>query len=60
MTTDRSYRRARSVGAALQELEACAGSQFDPEVVRVLTEVIRSGRAGLERPPQLVALPAPA
>jgi HD-GYP domain-containing protein (c-di-GMP phosphodiesterase class II) len=58
MTTDRSYRRARSVAAALDELEACAGSQFDPQVVRVLTDVIRSGRAGLERPPQLVALAA--
>jgi len=60
MTTDRSYRRALSVEAALEELEACAGTQFDPEVVRVLTELVRSGRAGLERPPQLVAVPAPA
>jgi HD-GYP domain-containing protein (c-di-GMP phosphodiesterase class II) len=58
LTTDRSYRRARSVAASLDELEACAGSQFDPEVVRVLTDLIRSGRAGLERPPQLVAVAA--
>ena len=56
MTTDRSYRRARSVAAALEELEACAGSQFDPEVVHVLTKLVRSGRAGMERPAQLVAL----
>jgi HD-GYP domain-containing protein (c-di-GMP phosphodiesterase class II) len=58
MTTDRSYRRARSTAAALEELEACAGGQFDPDVVRVLAELIRSGRAALERPPQLVAVAA--
>jgi HD-GYP domain-containing protein (c-di-GMP phosphodiesterase class II) len=60
MTTDRSYRRARPAAAALEELEACAGSQFDPDVVRVLAGLIRSGRTGLERPPQLVAVTAPA
>jgi HD-GYP domain-containing protein (c-di-GMP phosphodiesterase class II) len=60
MTTDRSYRRAVSTRAALEELEACAGSQFDPDVVRVLTELIRSGSVGLERQPQLVAIPASA
>ena len=60
MTTDRSYRRALSIRAALEELEACAGSQFDPDVVRVLTELIRSGSVGLERQPQLVAIPASA
>jgi HD-GYP domain-containing protein (c-di-GMP phosphodiesterase class II) len=59
MTTDRSYRRARSTAAALQELEACAWSQFDPDVVRVLAELIGSGRVALERPAQLVAVAAP-
>jgi putative nucleotidyltransferase with HDIG domain len=33
ITTDRSYRKARSAGAALEELQRCAGSQFDPRVV---------------------------
>jgi HD-GYP domain-containing protein (c-di-GMP phosphodiesterase class II) len=33
MTTDRSYRPARSHGAACEELRAMAGTQFDPEVV---------------------------
>src|SRR5919201_4495901 len=33
MTTDRSYRRARSREAALEELRACSGTQFDPRVV---------------------------
>jgi diguanylate cyclase (GGDEF)-like protein len=34
MTSDRTYRRALSVEVALAELSACAGSQFDPEVVK--------------------------
>ena len=59
MTTHRSYRRALSVADALDELEACAGSQFDPDVVAALTELIRSGRAGLQRKPELVALESP-
>jgi two-component system cell cycle response regulator len=33
MTSDRSYRRAMSEEVALAELEAGAGSQFDPKVV---------------------------
>ena len=33
MTSDRSYRRAMSVDAALAELRGAAGSQFDPGVV---------------------------
>ncbi len=36
MTSDRPYRCARDHRAAVAELEACAGSQFDPQVVREL------------------------
>jgi HD-GYP domain-containing protein (c-di-GMP phosphodiesterase class II) len=39
MTTDRSYRAALSQEAALAELRACAGTQFDPRVVEVLCGV---------------------
>ena len=39
MTTDRPYRQARSVPDALEELHRCAGTQFDPAVVRALTRV---------------------
>jgi HD-GYP domain-containing protein (c-di-GMP phosphodiesterase class II) len=39
MTTDRSYRDALSQAAALAELRACAGTQFDRRVVEVLCEV---------------------
>ena len=36
MTSDRPYRKAMPVGAAIVELRAGAGSQFDPEVVAAL------------------------
>ncbi|MHB9859184.1 HD-GYP domain-containing protein [Streptomyces sp. YIM S03343] len=44
MTSTRSYRRARPVGAALEELERCAGAQFDPRMVEALVEAL--ARAG--------------
>jgi len=56
MTTDRSYRRARPVEDALDELERCAGSQFDPTVARALATVVGSNRAWLDRRPELVAV----
>jgi HD-GYP domain-containing protein (c-di-GMP phosphodiesterase class II) len=40
MTTDRPYRRARSREEALKELENCAGTHFDPQVVAALVRVI--------------------
>jgi len=33
MTADRSYRRAMSAEVAIEELERCSGTQFDPRVV---------------------------
>jgi HD-GYP domain-containing protein (c-di-GMP phosphodiesterase class II) len=38
MTTDRAYRRRRAFTRARAELERCAGTQFDPEVVGVFCE----------------------
>jgi HD-GYP domain-containing protein (c-di-GMP phosphodiesterase class II) len=43
MTTTRSYRKAMSTEAAIAELRACAGTQFDPEVVATLLELVESG-----------------
>jgi hypothetical protein len=39
MTTTRSYRKAMPLGAALAELRACAGTQFDPRVAEELAEI---------------------
>jgi HD-GYP domain-containing protein (c-di-GMP phosphodiesterase class II) len=41
MTTDRPYRRARTVEEALVEMKRCAGTQFDPDVVDALVHVSR-------------------
>ena len=41
MTTDRPYRAAVSIDAAIAELEANAGGQFDPQVVPVLVGQVR-------------------
>ncbi len=39
MTTDRVYRKALSREKAWRELKKNAGSQFDPEVVKVFLEL---------------------
>ena len=39
MTTDRPYRRAMTLGEALEETERCAGTQFNPAVVEALLRV---------------------
>jgi diguanylate cyclase (GGDEF)-like protein len=41
MTSDRAYRRAMPQGDAIAELERCAGTQFDPAVVKALAEELR-------------------
>ncbi|WP_436232671.1 HD-GYP domain-containing protein [Actinacidiphila alni] len=40
MTSTRSYRWARPVPAALDELHACAGTHFDPAMVAALTRAL--------------------
>lgn len=39
MTTTRSYRKAMPIEEAVAELQACAGTQFDPAVVAALVAV---------------------
>jgi putative nucleotidyltransferase with HDIG domain len=43
MTTDRPYRRAKSKEAAIEELQRCAGTQFDGDVVNAFLEAYRQG-----------------
>jgi len=38
MTTDRPYRRAMSLSRAIEELEAFAGRQFDPQLVKLVSK----------------------
>ncbi|MFI7384234.1 HD-GYP domain-containing protein [Streptomyces sp. NPDC049813] len=40
MTSTRTYSRARPVEVALAELERCAGSQFDPAMVRAFVRAL--------------------
>lgn len=44
MTTTRSYRKAMSTEAAVAELHRCAGTQFDPDVVAVLVDLVETGQ----------------
>ena len=46
MTTDRPYRDAMSIEAAIKELEDNSGTQFDPKIVGLLVDTVRS-RYGL-------------
>ncbi|MFE0171585.1 HD-GYP domain-containing protein [Streptomyces sp. NPDC059002] len=41
MTSTRSYRRARPVPVALEELSRCAGAQFDPAMVDALARALQ-------------------
>lgn len=51
ITSDRTYKRARSMEEALAELERCAGTQFDPRLIEVFVDTLRNRPAvgGLAR-----------
>jgi hypothetical protein len=44
MTSTRSYRGARPVPDAVEELWRCAGTQFDPAMVRAFTDALEAAR----------------
>jgi HD-GYP domain-containing protein (c-di-GMP phosphodiesterase class II) len=46
MTAERPYKGRMSLEEACEELERCAGTQFDPEIVRIFVEEVR------KRPPE--------
>ena len=40
MISDRPYSQPKTTAAALAELQRCAGSQFDPDLVRIFLQVM--------------------
>jgi HD-GYP domain-containing protein (c-di-GMP phosphodiesterase class II) len=40
MTSDRSYKKALSEAAAVDEVKKNAGTQFDPEIARIFIEKV--------------------
>ncbi|MGH9771289.1 MAG: HD-GYP domain-containing protein, partial [Candidatus Acidiferrales bacterium] len=48
ITSERTYKKARSPEEAFAELDRCGASQFDPEMVRIFIETMR--RAGNIKP----------
>lgn len=49
MVTDRPYRKGKSHWEALEELDRCAGTQFDPQVVEAFKRVFAE-KAYVEKP----------
>ncbi len=44
MTRERTYKRILTTNEALKEIEACSGSQFDPVIVKLFIDLVRSGK----------------
>jgi HD-GYP domain-containing protein (c-di-GMP phosphodiesterase class II) len=47
MTSDRPYRRARPAARAVEEVDRCAGTQFDPEIVDALADELAASEEPL-------------
>jgi HD-GYP domain-containing protein (c-di-GMP phosphodiesterase class II) len=60
ITSDRTYKKARSPEEAFAELERCAGAQFDPELVRLFVETMRKQARQIADPSSAdTSVPAP-
>jgi diguanylate cyclase (GGDEF)-like protein len=59
MTAERPYRKRMSLDQACAELERCAGTQFDPEVVRIFVDEVRCRPAPRDQHPLEEALRDP-
>jgi len=47
MTSNSSYRMAKSLEAAVEEIRSCTGSQFDPKIARVFLDLVSQGAISL-------------
>ncbi len=50
MTTDRPYRAALPMEAAIAELRRCAGTQFDPEIVEIFIRILKKEESVIKSP----------
>lgn len=48
MTADRPYREGRSIEEAVEELQRCAGTHFDPRIVEIFSEIMLSTDGEIE------------
>jgi diguanylate cyclase (GGDEF)-like protein len=48
MTSNRPYNKAKTYQEAIEELEKCSGSQFDPEITAAFIEVIKENKENLD------------
>ncbi len=44
MISDRPYRKARSLEWVMQELQSCAGTEFDPDMVALFADAVTDGK----------------
>ncbi|MBI3662708.1 MAG: diguanylate cyclase [Acidobacteria bacterium] len=58
ITSERTYKKARSPEDALAELERCGGAQFDAELVSVFVNAMRQRETGLLTAEELAAVAA--
>ena len=57
MTSDRAYRRALPHQVAADEVERCAGSQFDPEIAELFLHIIEDFREDARKRGELSLVP---
>jgi HD-GYP domain-containing protein (c-di-GMP phosphodiesterase class II) len=58
MISARPYSTPRTTAEAVQEINRCAGRQFDPAVVACFDDMMMERRTLLSRNPQAVSSPA--
>jgi diguanylate cyclase (GGDEF)-like protein/putative nucleotidyltransferase with HDIG domain len=60
ITSERTYKKARTPEDAFAELERCASNQFDPEIVRVFVDAMRRAPRQVIETPQAERQPTAA